>query len=205
MEYAMSEPFKLPPLPYAESALAPVISAQTLSFHYGKHHRTYVDTLNKLVAGTEFEGHSLESIVRTTAAMVDKAPIFDNAAQTWNHTFYWQSMKPNGGGKPPGEIAQRIAAAFGDYDKFKSALVDAALTQFGSGWAWLVEDGGKLAIVKTANAEAPFTMGQRPLLTVDVWEHAYYLDYQNRRAEYTKAVIDKLINWEFVAGNLAAS
>ena len=200
----MSEPFKLPPLPYTESALAPVISGQTLGYHYGKHHKTYVDTLNKLVAGSEFEGQSLESIIRATAGKAGKAPIFNNAAQSWNHTFYWQSMKPGGGGKPPSEIAQRIDAAFGEYDRFKAALVDAAVTQFGSGWAWLVTGGGTLAIVKTGNAEVPFTSGHKPLLTIDVWEHAYYLDYQNRRADYANAVVDKLLNWEFAARNLAA-
>jgi Fe-Mn family superoxide dismutase len=204
-EHAMSEPFKLPPLPYAESALAPVISAQTLGFHYGKHHKTYVDTLNKLVAGTEFEGQSLESVIRATAGKPDKTSIFNNAAQAWNHTFYWQSMKPKGGGKPPSELARRIESAFGGYEKFKAALVDAAVTQFGSGWAWLVTDHDKLAVVKTANAEVPFTKGQKPLLTIDVWEHAYYLDYQNRRVDYAKALVDKLLDWDFAARNFAAS
>jgi Fe-Mn family superoxide dismutase len=198
----MAEPFTLPPLPYAETALAPVISAQTLSFHYGKHHKTYVDTLNKLVTGTEFEGQPLEAIVRATAGKADKAPIFNNAAQVWNHTFYWNSLRAGGGGKPPAALAGKIDAAFGDYDKFKAALVNAALTQFGSGWAWLVADGGALAIVKTPNAEVPFTKGQKPLLTIDVWEHAYYLDYQNKRVDYANAVVDKLLNWEFAARNL---
>jgi len=201
----MAEQFTLPPLPYAEGALAPVISAQTLSFHYGKHHKTYVDTLNKLIAGTEFEGQSLESIVRATAGKADKAPIFNNAAQVWNHTFYWNSLKPGGGGKPPSGLASKVDSAFGDYDKFKAALVNAALTQFGSGWAWLVADGSALAIVKTGNAEVPFTKGQKPLLTIDVWEHAYYLDYQNKRVDYANAVIDKLLNWDFAAKNLASA
>jgi Fe-Mn family superoxide dismutase len=200
----MAEPFTLPPLPYAETALAPVISAQTLSFHYGKHHKTYVDTLNKLVTGTEFEGQSLEAIVRATAGKADKAPIFNNSAQVWNHTFYWNSLRAGGGGKPPAALASKIDAAFGDYDKFKAALVNAALTQFGSGWAWLVADGGALAIVKTPNAEVPFTKGQKPLLTIDVWEHAYYLDYQNKRVDYANAVVDKLLNWEFAARNLGS-
>jgi superoxide dismutase, Fe-Mn family len=200
----MSKPFSLPPLPYAESALAPVISGQTLSFHYGKHHKTYVDTLNKLVTGGEFEGQSLESIIRATAGKADKAPVFNNAAQIWNHTFYWHSLKPGGGGKPPAALAQKIDAAFANFEKFKAAFVDAAVTQFGSGWAWLVSDGGVLSITKTANAEVPFTKGLTPLLTVDVWEHAYYLDYQNKRVDYAKAVVDKLLNWDFAAKNLAA-
>jgi Fe-Mn family superoxide dismutase len=200
----MSNPFSLPPLPYAESALAPVISGQTLSFHYGKHHKTYVDTLNKLVTGGEFEGQSLESIIRATAGKADKAPIFNNAAQNWNHTFYWQSLKPGGGGKPPAALAQKIDAAFENFEKFKAAFVDAAVTQFGSGWAWLVADGGVLSITKTANAEVPFTKGLTPLLTIDVWEHAYYLDYQNKRVDYAKAVVDKLLNWDFATKNLAA-
>ena len=200
----MAEQFTLPPLPYSEGALAPVISANTIGFHYGKHHKTYVDTLNKLVAGTEFEGQSLEAIIRATAGQADKAPIFNNAAQVWNHTFYWNSLKAGGGGKPPSAIAGKLDAAFGDYDKFKAALVDAALKQFGSGWAWLVADGSALAIVKTANAEVPFTKGQKPLLTIDVWEHAYSLDYQNKRVDYANAVIDKLLNWDFAAKNLAA-
>ncbi len=201
----MSEPFYLPPLPYSDGALAPVISAQTMGFHYGKHHKTYVDTLNKLVAGTEYEGQPLESIIRATAGKADKAALFNNAAQVWNHTFYWNSLKPGGGGKPPAELAKEINTAFGDYDKFKAALVNAALTQFGSGWAWLVVEGGKLSITKTANAEVPFTMGKTPLLTIDVWEHAYYLDYQNKRVDYANAVVDKLLNWEFAAKNLASS
>jgi len=199
----MPEPFSLPPLPYADNALAPVISAHTIGFHYGKHHKTYVDTLNKLAAGTPFEGQSLESIIRATAGKADQAPVFNNAAQIWNHTFYWHSLKPGGGGRPPAALAQKIDAAFGDYEKFKAALVNAALTQFGSGWAWLVAEGGKLAIAKTPNAEVPFTRGQTPLLTIDVWEHAYYLDYQNKRVDYANALVDKLLNWEFAASNLA--
>ena len=194
----------LPPLPYAEDALAPVISAQTLGFHYGKHHKTYVDTLNKLVAGTEFEGQSLEAIIRATAGKADKTAIFNNAAQIWNHTFYWHCLKPNGGGKPPGRdrgedrCSLRRATTIS-----RQAFAEAAVTQFGSGWAWLVAEGGTLKVVKTGNAEVPFTKGQTPLLTIDVWEHAYYLDYQNRRPDHVNAVIDKLLNWEFAAENLA--
>jgi Fe-Mn family superoxide dismutase len=199
----MADPFTLPPLPYADNALAPVITAQTIGFHYGKHHKTYVDNLNKLVPGTDLDGRSLEDIVRATAGVADRAGVFNNAAQVWNHTFYWKSLRPNGGGTPTGPIADRINAAFGGFDTFKKEFANAAVTQFGSGWAWLVADAGALKIVKTGNAEVPFTKGQKPLLTIDVWEHAYYLDYQNRRADYVAAVIDKLINWEFASENLA--
>jgi len=199
----MAEPFALPPLPYADSALAPVISAQTISFHYGKHHKAYVDNLNKLVPGTDLEGKSLEEIIVATAGKADRAGIFNNAAQVWNHTFYWNCLKPNGGGAPTGALAAKIDAAFGSFDNFKKEFANAALTQFGSGWAWLVADGDAVKIVKTGNAEVPFTKGQKPLLTIDVWEHAYYLDYQNRRADYANALIDKLINWDFAAANLA--
>jgi len=192
----------LPPLPYPEDALAPVISANTMSFHYGKHHKAYVDNLNKLIAGTELANAPLEKIITTTAGVADKQGIFNNAAQTWNHTFYWKSLKPNGGGKPGGELAQKIDATFGSYDNFKKELTTAATTQFGSGWVWLVVDNGTLKVVKTPNADLPLVHGQKPLLTIDVWEHAYYLDYQNRRADYVNAVIDKLLNWDFAAGNL---
>jgi len=199
----MAEPFALPPLPYADTALAPVISAQTISFHYGKHHKAYVDNLNKLVPGTDLEGKSLEEIIVATAGKADRAGIFNNAAQVWNHTFYWNCLKPNGGGAPTGALATKIDAAFGSFDNFKKEFANAALTQFGSGWAWLVAEGDAVKIVKTGNAEVPFTKGQKPLLTIDVWEHAYYLDYQNRRADYANALIDKLINWDFAAANLA--
>jgi superoxide dismutase, Fe-Mn family len=197
--------FTLPPLPWAENALEPVISANTISFHYGKHHKTYVDNLNNLVKGTDYESAPLEKIINETAGKPDKAPIFNNAAQVWNHTFYWNGLRANGnggGGKPSGRVAQMIDAAFGGYDNFKKELSATSVSQFGSGWGWLVLDGGALKIVKTANAEVPFTKGQKPLLTLDVWEHAYYLDYQNRRAAYLDAVIDKLVNWDFVAQNL---
>jgi Fe-Mn family superoxide dismutase len=195
--------FTLPPLPYADNALEPVISANTLSFHHGKHHKTYVDNLNNLVKGTELEGQSLEQIVMATAGKADKAPIFNNAAQVWNHTFYWHSLKHNGGGKPSGQLAQMIDQAFGSYDEFKKQLSATSVSQFGSGWGWLVVDGGALKVVKTPNAEVPFTKGQKPLLTIDVWEHAYYLDHQNKRAAYVDAVIDRLLNWDFAAANLA--
>ena len=195
--------FTIPPLPYADNALEPVISANTLSFHHGKHHKAYVDNLNNLVKGTELEGQSLEQIVMATAGKADKAPVFNNAAQVWNHTFYWHSLKHNGGGKPSGQLAQMIDQAFGSYDEFKKQLSATSVSQFGSGWGWLVVDGGALKVVKTPNAEVPFTKGQKPLLTIDVWEHAYYLDHQNKRAAYVDAVIDKLLNWDFAAANLA--
>jgi Fe-Mn family superoxide dismutase len=197
----MADQFTLPPLPYADTALAPVISAQTIGFHYGKHHKTYVDNLNKLVPGTEFEGKSLVEIVNATAGKADKAGFFNNAAQVWNHTFYWNSLAPTGGGEPPAELKQKIEAAFGSVEACKKELASAAVSQFGSGWVWLVLDGGVLKVVKTANAEVPMTLGFKPLLTIDVWEHAYYLDYQNRRADYANAVLDKLINWEFALQN----
>ncbi|HEY5310215.1 MAG TPA: superoxide dismutase [Casimicrobiaceae bacterium] len=194
--------FTLPPLPYADTALEPVITANTLSFHYGKHHKTYVDNLNNLVKGTDYESATLEKIINDTAGKPDKAPLFNNAAQIWNHTFYWNSMRSGGGGKPTGRIAQMIDASFGSYDNFRKEFSATTVSQFGSGWGWLVQDGGALKVVKTGNAEVPFTKGQKPLLTIDVWEHAYYLDHQNKRAAYVDAVIDKLLNWEFAAQNL---
>jgi Fe-Mn family superoxide dismutase len=191
----------LPPLPYADNALDPVISANTIGFHYGKHHKAYVDNLNKLIAGTEYAGLSLEKIITAVAGKPDKTGIFNNAAQIWNHTFYWNSLKPGGGEEPPAALKEKMEAAFGSVEACKKALSDAALTQFGSGWAWLVMDGGVLKVVKTANAEVPFTSGMKPLVTLDVWEHAYYLDYQNRRADYVQAVLDRLINWSFALEN----
>jgi len=195
--------FTLPPLPYPENALAPVISANTLSFHYGKHHKAYLDNLNKLIAGTEYESASLEKIITDTAGKADKTPIFNNAAQTWNHKFYWNGLKPNGGGKPTGRLAQMIESDLGGYEQFKKDFAQAGVTQFGSGWAWLVAEGGKLKLVKTGNADNPLTKGQVPLLTLDVWEHAYYLDYQNRRPDHLAAAIDQLLNWDFANENLA--
>ena len=192
----------LAPLPYAENALDPVISARTIGFHYGKHHKGYVDNLNKLVAGTEFAELALEKIIAATAGKADKAAIFNNAAQAWNHTFYWHSLRPTGGDQPPAVLKQKIEAAFGTLDACKKELTTAATTQFGSGWAWLVLDSDKLKVVKTGNADSPLTKGMKPLLTIDVWEHAYYLDYQNRRADYVAAVLDKLVNWDFAAENL---
>lgn len=192
----------LPPLPYADNALDPVISANTIGFHYGKHHKAYVDNLNKLVAGTEFAGLPLEKIIKETAGKADKTAIFNNAAQTWNHTFYWNSLNPKGGGGPPAVLKQKIEASFSTVDACKKELAAVAMSQFGSGWAWLVLDGDKLKVVKTANADSPLNKGTKPLLTIDVWEHAYYLDYQNRRADYLNAVLEKLINWNFAADNL---
>jgi Fe-Mn family superoxide dismutase len=194
--------FVLPRLPYADDALAPVISAQTIRLHYGKHHKNYVDTLNNLLVNTEFGDESLESIIVNTADEPDRAAVFNNAAQTWNHTFYWNSLTPKSGGRPRGELADKIGATFGSYESFKKELATAATGLFGSGWAWLVLDQSVLKIVRTRNAEVPFTKRQIPLLTIDVWEHAYYLDYQNRRADYVKALIDKLLCWEFAASNL---
>ncbi len=192
----------LPDLPYATGALAPVISAQTLEFHYGKHHRAYVDNANKLIAGTALEKEDLEGIIRKTFKNPAQAGIFNNAAQVWNHSFYWKCLKPGGGGPPTGAVAARIAEVWGGYDKFVEELKAAGTTQFGSGWAWLLLDGNRLKIAKTPNAETPIAGGLKPLLTLDVWEHAYYLDYQNRRPDYLAAVIDKLINWDFVNSSL---
>jgi len=193
---------QLPNLPYAETALEPHYSAKTIGFHYGKHHKTYLDNLNKLVVGTEFADLPLEKIISATAGQADKAAIFNNAAQIWNHSFYWQSLSAKGGGEPPAVLKQKITDSFGSVEACKKELAAAAIAQFGSGWAWLVMAGDKLKVVKTANAEVPFTAGLKPLLTIDVWEHAYYLDYQNRRADYVNAVLDKLINWEFALKNI---
>jgi superoxide dismutase, Fe-Mn family len=191
----------LPELPYGKNALAPHITEKTIDFHYGKHHSTYVTNLVKLIGGTELENEDLENIIKKTAGDNAKAGIFNNAAQVWNHTFYWHSMKPNGGGAPTGEIADRIKTDFGSYEKFVEEFKNAGLTQFGSGWAWLVLKDGKLQVTKTANADTPLAHGLKPILTVDVWEHAYYLDYQNKRADYLDIFIKNLINWEF-AGSL---
>lgn len=196
-----ASPILLPPLPYADSALAPVISANTIGFHYGKHHKGYVDNLNRLLAGSDLADLPLEKIVAAVTGKADKTAIFNNAAQIWNHTFYWNSLRPNGGGEPPAALKQKIEASFGSVDALKKELATAALGQFGSGWAWLVADGDKLKVVKTGNADLP-AAGLKPLLTIDVWEHAYYLDYQNRRADYVNALLDKLINWEFALKNL---
>ncbi len=197
--------FELPALPYAQDALAPHISAETLSFHHGKHHNAYVVNLNGLIEGTEFADKSLEEIMQATAGDAAKAGIFNNAAQIWNHTFYWHSMAPNGGGKPTGTLAAKIDEDFGSFDAFVAAFKTAGATQFGSGWAWLVLKDGKLEIVKTPNAECPLIDGSTPLLTMDVWEHAYYIDFQNRRPDYISTFLSSLVNWEFAAANLEAA
>ena len=194
---------ELPPLPYPDNALGPDISSNTLSFHYGKHHKAYVDNANKMIAGTDLADASLEAIVKAAAGKPDKAGLFNNSAQVWNHTFYWKSMRPKGGGAPSGKLKEKIEADFGGLENFKKEFANAGATQFGSGWAWLVLDGGKLKCVKTPNAETPLTTAARPLLTMDVWEHAYYLDWQNRRPDYITAFLERLINWEFAAENLA--
>ena len=196
---------QLPALPYSLDALEPHISARTLEFHYGKHHAAYVTNLNNLVAGSELADHSLEDTILAVAGDASKAGVFNNAAQVWNHTFYWQGMKPGGGGAPSGELAAKIDADFGSFDAFKEQFKAAGATQFGSGWAWLVLDNGTLKITKTGNADLPLAHGQKALLTMDVWEHAYYLDYQNRRPDYMTTFLEKLVNWDFVAANLAAA
>lgn len=196
-----SAPITLPPLPYAEDALAPVISAQTLQFHYGKHHQGYVNTLNSLVRDTPYAAMPLEKIIRATAGKAGEVAIFNNAAQIWNHTFYWRSLVP-GGSQPSAALRQHIDARFGSVDNLKKELQSAAVGQFGAGWAWLVVRDGKLEVLRTGNADNPLTQSAQPLLTIDVWEHAYYLDYQNRRADHVTAVLDKLINWDFAAANL---
>jgi Fe-Mn family superoxide dismutase len=195
-------PFALPALPYAPDALAPHVSANTLAFHHGKHHRAYVDKLNELVAGKDLASQTLEQIVRGAAGDEAKATLFNNAAQAWNHDFYWKSMKPGGGGEPAGALLERVNADFGGAQKLREELAAAALAQFGSGWAWLVADSGKLRVVKTPNADNPMLRGQRPLLTIDVWEHAYYLDFQNRRKDYVAAFLEHLVSWDFAASNL---
>lgn len=196
--------FELPPLPYAKDALAPHISSDTLSFHYGKHHAAYVTKLNAALEKSEHSG-SLEDIIKATAGKADQKGIFNNAAQIWNHTFYWKSMSPNGGGKPSGDLADKIDADFGSFEKFKDAFASEAGAHFGSGWAWLVLKDGKLHVTSTHDANLPLVEGGHPLLTCDVWEHAYYLDYQNRRPDYVDTFLDHLVNWEFAAKNLAAA
>ncbi|MDX2027515.1 MAG: superoxide dismutase [Alphaproteobacteria bacterium] len=195
-------PFELPPLPYAENALAPYMSSQTLSFHHGKHHKAYVDKLNKLIEGTPYAKASLETIIEDSFEDEKNKGIFNNAAQVWNHSFFWNCMKPGGGGAPKGEMARHIDAAFGSYEDFAKKFKETAVDQFGSGWAWLILDQGKLNIIKTPNAVNPLSYGQRALLTCDVWEHAYYLDYQNRRPDMVQAFLDHLVNWDFVQRNL---
>jgi Fe-Mn family superoxide dismutase len=196
--------FTLPDLPYASNALEPHITAHTLSFHHGKHHQAYVTNLNNLIEGTELASQTLEEIILAVAGDASKAGIFNNAAQVWNHTFYWHSMKPNGGGEPTGAIAAKIKEVFGDFEAFLKEFKTAGATQFGSGWAWLVLEGDTLKITKTPNADTPLAHGQKAILTVDVWEHAYYLDYQNRRPDYLETFFKHLVNWDFANANLSA-
>ena len=197
--------YKLPDLPYPYNALEPCISKSTLEFHHDKHHAAYVNIYNNAVKGTEHDSMDLEAVIKAVAKIESKVGVFNNAAQAWNHTFYWSCMKPGGGGTPTGALADKIKADLGGFDKFVEAFKSAGATQFGSGWAWLVLDKGTLKVTKTGNAGNPMTSGQTPLLTMDVWEHAYYLDYQNRRPDYINDFVGKLINWEFVAKNLAAA
>ena len=189
--------FTLPELPYSKDALAPHISAETLEFHHGKHHKAYVDNLNKLLDGKPEASKSLEEVI-----MSSEAGVFNNSAQVWNHTFYWSSMKPNGGGKPTGDLEAAINRDFGSFDKFKEEFTNAGITQFGSGWAWLVLEGGKLKVTKTPNADLPMKHGQKALLTMDVWEHAYYIDYRNLRPKYIETFLTSLANWDFALENL---
>jgi Fe-Mn family superoxide dismutase len=195
-------PITLPNLPFAIDALEPHISARTFEFHHGKHHKAYVDNTNKLIEGTALAGQGLEAIIKAAAADAAKKGLFNNAAQVWNHSFFWKCLKPNGGGRPTGKIAAQIDKELGGYEKFAADFKNAGVTQFGSGWAWLCLKDRKLAIVQSANAETPIVSGSTPLLVVDVWEHAYYLDYQNRRPDFLQAFLDHLINWDFVNSNL---
>ena len=197
--------FQLMPLPYSSEALMPYMSPKTLDFHHGKHHKGYVDTLNKLTEGTSYAKASLEEIIEETYEDDRKIPVFNNAAQVWNHDFFWNSLTPNSGGKPKDDLADLITKTFGSFDDFKTKFQETALGQFGSGWAWLVMDQGDLKITKTANAINPIALGQKALLTCDVWEHAYYLDYQNRRVDMVQAFLDHLVNWDFVAQNLSSA
>jgi Fe-Mn family superoxide dismutase len=190
-------PFSLPDLPYAKDALAPHISAETLEYHHDKHHAAYVTNLNKLLEGKPEASKSLEDVILSS-----EGGVFNNAAQVWNHTFYWNCMKPNGGGKPSGDLADAINRDFGSFEKFREEFANAAATQFGSGWAWLTQKDGKLAVTKTGNADLPMKHGQKALLTIDVWEHAYYIDFRNARPKYIETFIEKLVNWDFVTKNL---
>ena len=194
--------FELPSLPYANDALAPYMSAETLDFHHGKHHQTYVTNLNNLLKDNELQSASLEDIVVKSSKDTSMAGIFNNAGQHWNHILFWQCMKPNGGGSIPSELEARLNSDFGSVDQFKEAFIQAGTTQFGSGWAWLAIDNGKLVVTKSANASNPLVDGMKPILGCDVWEHSYYIDYRNKRPDYLKAFLDSLVNWEFVASKL---
>ena len=194
--------FELPSLPYANDALAPYMSTETLDFHHGKHHQTYVTNLNNLLKDNELQGASLEDIVVKSSKDTSMVGIFNNAGQHWNHILFWQCMKPNGGGSIPSELEARLNSDFGSVDQFKEAFIQAGTTQFGSGWAWLAIDNGKLVVTKSANASNPLVNGMKPILGCDVWEHSYYIDYRNKRPDYLKAFLDSLVNWEFVASQL---
>jgi len=194
--------FELPSLPYEKDSLAPYMSAETLDFHHGKHHQTYVTNLNNLVKDSDMQDASLEDIVVKSSKDSSMAGVFNNAGQHWNHILFWQCMKPNGGGAMPSELENRINSDFGSVDKFKEAFVQAGTTQFGSGWAWLAIDNGKLVVTKSANASNPLVDGMKPILGCDVWEHSYYIDYRNKRPDYLKAFLDNLVNWEFVTSQL---
>ena len=194
--------FELPSLPYANDALAPYMSAETLDFHHGKHHQTYVTNLNNLLKEHELQSFSLEDIVVKTSKDASMAGIFNNAGQHWNHILFWQCMKPNGGGSIPSELEGRLNSDFGSVEQFKEAFIQAGTTQFGSGWAWLAIDNGKLVVTKSPNASNPLVDGMKPILGCDVWEHSYYIDYRNKRPDYLKAFLDSLVNWEFVASQL---
>ena len=194
--------FELPSLPYASDALAPYMSSETLDFHHGKHHQTYVTNLNNLIKDSDMQDASLEDIVIKSSKDASMAGIFNNAGQHWNHILFWQCMKPNGGGAMPSELENRISSDFGSVDQFKEAFVQAGTTQFGSGWAWLAIDNGKLVVTKSANASNPLVEGMKPILGCDVWEHSYYIDYRNKRPDYLKAFLDNMVNWEFVSSQL---
>ena len=194
--------FELPSLPYANDALAPYMSAETLDFHHGKHHQTYVTNLNNLLKDHELQSSSLEDIVVRASKDASMAGIFNNAGQHWNHILFWQCMKPNGGGSIPSELEGRLNSDFGSVEQFKEAFIQAGTTQFGSGWAWLAIDNGKLVVTKSPNAFNPLVDGMKPILGCDVWEHSYYIDYRNKRPDYLKAFLDSLVNWEFVASQL---
>lgn len=196
-------PFDLPYLPFSKDELEPHISTRTIEFHHGKHHQAYVNNLNTAIKDTPFAEAALEDIIKQTYGDDTKAGIFNNAAQVWNHTFFWNSLKPGGGGAPSGKVNEALCAAFGNVESFKEQFKQTGVSQFGSGWVWLVAEAGALKIVKTANAVTPVVLGQTPLVTCDVWEHAYYLDYQNRRPDFIQTFLDKLINWDFIAANLA--
>lgn len=197
--------YQLPDLPYDYNALEPYMSARTLEFHHDKHHAKYVSTYNEMVKDTELDDQPIEEVIKATFKDASKGGIFNNGAQAWNHTFYWNCLKPSGGGQPSGELADKINSDLGGFDKFVEEFKNAAATQFGSGWAWLALDGGSLKVLKTPNAENPLALGMTPLLTLDVWEHAYYLDYQNKRPDFIQTFLDQMVNWDFVAQNLAAA